>query len=101
MIQEVSTDKFNELMKKSIQLGACPRCGFGGAADIMVEFRLYGKKGADCRCYFCGYETKRRMTCINISDSQRYGTPTTEKNIMEAIRQAINDWNGGISQNEN
>lgn len=78
-MQEVSPEKFNDLMKKSIQLGACPRCGVGGAADIMVEFRMYGKKGVYCRCYFCGYETKRRMTSINISDSQRYGTPTTEK----------------------
>ena len=94
-MQEVSPEKYNALMKKSISLGACPRCGFSGAADIIVEFRLYGKKGAFCRCFFCGYETKRRNTSIEMTDSKRFGTPTIEKSLMRSVRQAINEWGRG------
>ena len=95
MIQEVSSEKFNARIKKSIHLGECPGCGSIGTAQIRVDFPLYGKKGAYCRCLFCGYETKRQKTSIDIVDSKRYGTPTIEKSLMGAIRQAVNEWNGG------
>ena len=95
MIQEVSSEKFNALMKKSIRLGECHRCGSIGTAQIRIDFPLYGKKGAYCRCLFCGYKTTRQKTSIDIVDSKRYGTPTIEKSLMGAIRQAINEWGRG------
>ncbi len=95
-MQKVSTEKFNALIKKSINLGECLRCGKIGA-QIRIDFPLYGRAGAYCRCYFCGFETKRRNTHIVMMDSEaRLGTPTIEKSFMRAVMRAINDWNRGI-----
>ena len=92
--KEVSAEKFNALMKKAINLKECPKCGRYGA-QIRVDFPMYGKDGAYCKCYGCGFETKRRETNIVMSDNKkRLGTPTIEKSLMGAIRQAVNDWNG-------
>lgn len=92
--KEVSAEKFDALMKKAIRLEHCPKCGFYGA-QIRVDFPLYGRGGAYCKCYQCGFETMRRETNIVMHDNQkRLGTPTIEKSLMGAIRQAVNDWNG-------
>ena len=96
--KEVNEEKFDALMKKAINLKECPMCRRYGA-QIRVDFPLYGKTGAYCKCYGCGFETKRRETNIVMHDNKkRLGTPTIEKSLMGAIRQAINDWNG---KNEN
>lgn len=94
MYKEVSAEKFDALMKKSIVLKECPKCRNYGA-QIRVDFPLYGRWGAYCKCYQCGFETKRRNTNICMSDNKkRIGSPTIEKSLMGAIRQAVNDWNG-------
>lgn len=41
--KEVSAEKFDALMKKSINLKECPKCGRYGA-QIRVDFPLYGKR---------------------------------------------------------
>ena len=92
--KEVNAEKFDALMKKAIRLKECPKCGRYGA-QIRVDFPMYGKTGAYCACYQCDYTTKRRETNIVMSDNKkRLGTPTIEKSLMGAIRQAVNDWNG-------
>lgn len=97
---EVNARKFDALMKKNIDLKECPKCKMYGA-QIRIDFPLYGKDGAYCKCYKCGFETKRRSTNICMSDdTKRLGTPTIEKSLMEAIRQAINDWNKGAKSSD-
>lgn len=93
-VKVVSSKKFDALMKKSIKLKECRKCGRYGA-QLRIDFPLYGRAGAYCACYECDYTTKRRETNICMSDDRkRLGTPTIEKSLMGAIRQAINDWNG-------
>lgn len=98
--KEVTVEKFNALMAKNITLRACPKCqNYGG--QIIIDFKLYGKEGAFCRCYQCGYETKRRMTNIVISDKRkRIATPIIDKSLIGAIRQAVNDYNKKERENE-
>jgi hypothetical protein len=49
----------------------------------------------------CGFELKGQDISANIIDveNKRYGTPVIEKSLMGAIRQTINIWNGGRSEN--
>lgn len=99
MYKEVSASKFDALMKKAVRVKRCARCGsYGG--QIRIDFPLYGADGVYCRCYSCGFETKRRTTHICMTDDKkRIGTPTIEKSLMAAIRQVIQDFERGTGEN--
>lgn len=97
--KEVSSVKFDAIMKKAIVPGKCQRCGSFGA-QVRIDFPLYGADGVYCRCYSCGFETKRRWTHICMTDDKkRLGTPTIEKSLMAAIRQVIQDFERGTGEN--
>ena len=92
---DVTVEKFDALVAKNITLRHCPKCNrYGG--QIIIDMPMYGKEGAYCKCYQCGFETRRHNTNIVISDNRkRIGTPTIEKSLMAAIRQAVYDFNRG------
>ena len=92
--KEVTVEKFDALLAKQIALRACPKCNYPGG-QIIVDMHTYGKdEGVYCRCYECGYETRRRMANIVMHDKRnRIATPTIDKSLMGAIRQAVNDYN--------
>lgn len=92
---DITVEKFDALITKKIELRNCPSCGaYGGS--IIVDMPMYGKDGAYCKCNKCGFETKRKPTHIFMRDKEgRVGTPTIEKSLMGAIKQAVNDWNKG------
>ena len=94
-VKEVNSKKFDALMSKSINLGRCPKCSRNGG-QLIIDFPMYGKDGAYCKCYDCGFETRRRSMNITMIDIEKHrmGTPVIEKSLMGAIRQAVNDWNG-------
>ena len=90
---DITVEKFDALIAKSITLRECPQCrNYGG--QIIVDMPMYGKEGAYCKCYQCGFETKRHTTHIFMKDKRnRIGTPIIEKSLMGAIRQAVSAWN--------
>lgn len=91
--KDVTVEKFDALMAKQITLRNCPKCNRYGA-QIIIDMPMYGKEGVYCKCYGCGYETKRQMANIVMKDKRgRIGTPTIDKSLMGAIRQAVNDYN--------
>lgn len=94
-IKAVNSNKFDVLISKHIELGKCPKCSRVGG-QLIVDFHLYGREGVYCKCYECGFETQRNSKHIIIVDNEnhRIGTSVIEKSLINAIRNAINDWNG-------
>lgn len=90
---DITVEKFDALVAKNIALRNCPKCNsYGG--QIIIDMPLYGKEGAYCKCYQCGFETRRQTTHIFMKDKRnRMGTPTIDKSLLGAIRQAVNDYN--------
>lgn len=90
---DVSVEKFDALVAKSIILRNCPKCNnYGG--QIIIDMPMYGKEGAYCKCYQCGYETRRHSTNIIVTDKRkRIATPIIDKSLMGEIRQAVYDYN--------
>lgn len=79
-VKEVNSKKFDTLMAKSIVLKNCHKCGrYGG--QIIIDMPMYGKDGVYCKCYECGFETKRKTMNAVILDheNKRMGTPVIEK----------------------
>ena len=92
---DITVEKFDELIAKSIQLRNCPKCNYYGG-QIIIDMPMYGKEGAYCKCNMCGFETKRQSTRIFMKDKRnRMATPIIEKSLMGAIRQAVNEFNKG------
>ena len=91
--RDITVEKFDALLAKSIVLRECPECrNYGG--QIIVDMPAYGKEGAYCKCRQCGFETKRRTARILMKDKRnRIGTPIIDKSLVAAIRQAVNDYN--------
>ena len=82
-------------MEKSINLHECHKCGrYGG--QIIIDMPMYGRDGVYCKCYQCGFETRRVAMNITMIDreNKRMGTPVIDKSLMSAIHNAVNDWNG-------
>ena len=102
-IKEVNAKKFDALMKKRIDLQKCPNChNIGG--EIVIPLICYGKKWRRvyARCDYCGFETKGydANTCLNDAESKRFGNIVIDKSLMNAIHNAVNEWNGRSEQNE-
>ena len=99
----VNSKKFDALMKKRIDLGKCPRCpNIGG--EIVIPLICYGKKWRRVyvRCDWCGFETTGydANTVLNDTESKRYGNFVIDKSLMQAIHNAVNDWNARRDNNE-
>lgn len=90
---DMTVPKFDALLAKTIALYHCPKChNYGG--QIIVDMPMYGKEGVYCKCYKCGFETKRRSAHIFMRDkTNRMATPIIDKSFMQAIHTAVNDWN--------
>lgn len=96
MIKEVSAKKFDAIMEKSIDLHKCPKCpNLGG--DIIIPMVAYGRTTPRVfiRCKYCGYETKSYDATTSLFDeNKRFGNFVIDKSLMQAIHNAVNDWNG-------
>lgn len=95
--KEVNSKKFDAIMKKRIDLGKCPKCpNIGG--EIIIPLICFGSKWRKVyvRCDHCGFETKsyNANTLLNDTESKRYGNFVIDKSLMNAIHNAVNDWNG-------
>lgn len=96
-VKEVNSKKFDVLHKKRIDLKKCPKCpNIGG--EIIIPLICFGSKWRRVyvRCDNCGYETKSydANTLLNDTESKRYGNLALDKSLMNAIHNAVNDWNG-------
>lgn len=96
-VKDVNSRKFDALMKKAIDLRKCPNCpSIGG--EIVIPLICYGKKWRRVyvRCNYCGFETKGydANTCLNDVESKRFGNIVIDKSLMNAIHNAVNEWNG-------
>lgn len=95
-IKEVSSKKFDAIMNKSISLNKCPKCpNLGG--DIIIPMVAYGRTThrVFIRCKYCGYETKSYDAATPLFDeNKRYGSFVIDKSLMNAIHNAVNEWNG-------
>ena len=96
-VKEVSAKKFDALMKKDIDLHKCPRCSNIGG-EIIIPLICYGSKWRKVyvRCKQCGFETKSYDANTNLIDTEnnRVGNIVLDKSLMQAIHNAVNDWNG-------
>ncbi len=95
--REVTSKKFDAIMKKSIDLGKCPKCpNIGG--EIIIPLICFGSKWRRVyvRCKHCGFETKSydANTMLNDTETKRHGNFVIDKSLMNAIHNAVNDWNG-------
>lgn len=100
--KEVNSKKFDAIKKKSISLNKCPKCpNLGG--DIIIPMVAYGRtsRRVFIRCKYCGYETKTYdiSTCF-VDENKRFGSFAIDKSLMQAIHNAVNDWNGRKQSNE-
>lgn len=92
----VSPLEFEKLKSESLLLGACPLCGsLGGKIEILMP--CYGRSGVrvacinpkcDCMTELFGY-TEGFFDTTN-----RIGSFTTKKSLMNGIKKAVEKWNG-------
>jgi hypothetical protein len=100
MSRDKQIEEMAKILCRDYSMGECMVDGFdcleGHCSKRERIEALYNKDGVYCKCYECGYETKRKSMNAVILDheNKRMGTPVIEKSLMGAIRQAVNDWNG-------
>lgn len=96
-VKEVNSKKFDAIMKKRIDLGKCPKCSNIGG-EIIIPLICFGSKWRKvyARCDHCGFETKGydANTLFDDTEAKRYGNFVIDKSLMNAIHNAVNDWNG-------
>lgn len=95
--KDVNSAKFDALRKKHIDLRFCPVCG-NPSSEIIIDMSVFGKWShrVYVACKDCGHQTKTydAMTRVNDIEGKRYGNFMLEKSLVNAIRNAVNDWNG-------
>lgn len=101
-VKDVNAKKFDALYNKRIDLGKCPKCPNIGGKIIIPLICYYGSKWRRVyvRCDHCGFETKSFDANIRLNDTEttRYGNFVIDKSLMNAIHNAVNDWNGRIKE---
>ena len=95
---DVTTEEFNDVMRKSIRLGRCPKCSNLGA-ELILNKEVYGRYSNSVRikCTNCNYETETFNATYTYNDvgKPRIGTFVTRESIIPAIDRAIDAWNTG------
>lgn len=93
-MKELTKEKFDDAVNKSIHLKSCRHCGAGGG-EIVIMIPWYGRTGARIRCANrdCDAETKLYSIHEVIDDGERFGTVITRASIMRGIKEASDEWN--------
>ena len=93
---EVSQKEFDNIIKHSLKLYGCPKCG--GSVDVVMELPTFGAHKVGFKCTHCGYEVKDYCRSSCIADGKRFGTPITSVSLAKSLFNAAELWNRKIKE---
>ena len=88
---ELTQKEFDNLIKNSLRLYGCPKCG--GSVDVLMELPIYGAYKIGFKCRHCGNEVKDYLHGTPISTDKKFGTPVTPIGLAKALFNVAELWN--------
>lgn len=88
---ELTQKEFDNLIKNSLSLCGCPKCG--GSVDVVMELPTYGASKVGFKCTHCGYEVKDYCRSTPISTGKTFATPKTPLSIAKSLFNVAELWN--------
>ena len=91
VVFELTQKEFDNLVKNSLKLYGCPKCG--GSVDVVMELPTYGASKIGFKCRQCGNEVKDYCRSTPILTGKTFATPKTPLGIAKSLFNVAELWN--------
>ncbi len=88
----LSERRFKTILHQSARLKP-QQCCDGSVVSIRIYWAFYGPVGVRCECERCGNYGETQHITEFIGSDNCFGTPVTERSLIQGIRNAVSSWN--------